>query len=301
MTIPPILSGGGFPPGFGGETQSSYLNGGIVFNAAYTDNVLAGETAAPISDFTYSIWPKIQLEDNTTRRNMSLLYSSGFTFYRRESVLDAVNQNAALDYHYRLSPHETIYVQDSFQQNSNVFSQPFGLSGGTVNASTSSPTANVIVPFASLDTNTTNAGLSYQFSKVGMIGGGATFALLDYPAPNQVPGLYNSRTAGGTAFSVGYSPGTNTLAEATSIQWSRRHPQTQPCNCRLFRFSTPFSYIMTFRYQYLPAPRNLESRCPRCLPHHRGPRIFAQTRHGRTTMQASRSATYKLSPRAGGC
>ncbi len=200
MMIPPILGGGSFQSGLGEETQSNYVEGGIVFNAAYTDNVLAGSAVTPVSDSTFSIWPKIQLEHNTTRQSMSFLYNSGFTFYRRESVLDAVNQSAALNSEYRVSPHATIDVQDTFQQNSNVFNQPFALSDGTASGSTSLPTATVITPYADLYMNTANADLSYQFSSVGMIGGGATFALLDYPDPKQVPGLYNSRTGVGEGF-----------------------------------------------------------------------------------------------------
>ncbi len=200
MTMPPFLSGGSLHSGPGGKTESNYLYGGIVFNTAYTDNVFAGMAGTPVGDVTYSIWPKIELEHNTTKQSMSLQYSSGFTFYRRESVLDAINQSAALNSQYRLTPHATIYVQDTFRQNSNVFDQPFVLSEGTVSGLTSSPTATVIAPLANLYTNTADAGLSYQFSRVGMIGGGATFALLDYPNPKQVPGLYNSRTEGGDGF-----------------------------------------------------------------------------------------------------
>ena len=48
--------------------------------------------------------------------------------------------------------------------------------------------------------NATSAQLTYQVSADGMLGVSGNFASLYYPNPEEVSGLYNSRSAGGSAF-----------------------------------------------------------------------------------------------------
>ena len=200
MMTPHPVSGESYPITVGDEVRSNYLAAGVVFTSAYDDNVLAGEGTAPIRDLTYSIWPTVTLDQATSRQRRVLTYSPGFTFYQHTTALNATDQNAALSFLYRLSPHITANVQDAFQKSSNAFNQPYPLSGGGISGSTPSPTATVIVPFADRLGNTVNASISYQFSRNGMIGGGGDFEVLDFPNSSQVPGLYNSHSSGGSAF-----------------------------------------------------------------------------------------------------
>jgi len=200
MLTPPPVNGEAYPTAPTAETRSNYLNAGLTFNTAYSDNVLAGITPNPVSDISYSVWPRIALDETTARLHSVLTYSPGFTFYQRTSARNEMDQNAGVDIQYRLSPHVTASLRDSFQQSSNVFNQPDLLSAGAVYGSAQAPTVTVIAPLADRLSNTGDGELTYQFSATGMVGAGGTFTNLHYPNPSQVPGLYDSSSRGGSAF-----------------------------------------------------------------------------------------------------
>lgn len=196
MQTPPPVSGEAYPTATGSEARSNFLRAGFTLNTAYNDNVLAGATAKPISDLTYTISPTIALDQTTSRQHRIFTYSPGFTTYQHTSALNNIDQNAVLHFQYRLSPHATISLDELFSQSSNVFNQPYG----GVSGSTLSPTEAVVAPFAELINNVASAELSYQFSRNGMVGGSGTSTILNYPNPAQAVGLANSNSRGGSAF-----------------------------------------------------------------------------------------------------
>jgi hypothetical protein len=200
MQTPAPVSGAAYPTGVGSEARSNYLGVGLRLSTAYIDNAVPGAGAKPISDFSYSILPTITFDQTTARQHRTFTYSPGFTVYQRTSGRNGLDQNAAVDFQYRLSPHVTMSLRDSFSQGSNVFNQPGALLGGSISGSPQASPAGVIAPFASTITNASNAQVSYQFGRNGMIGGGGTFTELDYPNPTQVSGLNNSNSFGGSAF-----------------------------------------------------------------------------------------------------
>jgi hypothetical protein len=199
MLTPPPVNGQAYPTTPAAETRSNYLNAGLTFSTAYSDNVLEGITGNPVSDISYSVWPRIALDETTPRLHSILTYSPGFTFYQRTGARNEMDQNVALDFQYRLSPHVTASVRDSFQKTSSVFNQPDLLAAG-VYGSPQAPTLAAIPPLADLLSNTANGELTYQFSATGMVGAGGTFTNLHYPNPAEVPGLYDSSSRGGSAF-----------------------------------------------------------------------------------------------------
>lgn len=203
MLTPPPVSGQNYPVATGSEERSNYLMGGITFNAAYSDNVLGSTSLAPVSDVSYSVWPTIALDETTTRLHTTLTYAPGFTFYQRTSAFNQADQNLAADVRYRLSPHVTAWVHDSFQKTSNVFNSPEQGLDVSVSGSADAPNISIITPLADQLNNTGNAGLSYQFAANAMVGAGGTFSNLHFPNPNQVPGLFDSASRAGTAFYAG--------------------------------------------------------------------------------------------------
>ena len=197
MITSPVVSGEAYSVALGSEERSNYLRGGVAFTSAYSDNTIGATTGSPVSDVSYSIWPTIALDKTTPRLHSILAYSPGFTFYQRSSALNQADQNASIDFHYRLSPHVTFSARDSFQKSSNVFNQPSAavVSGGVQEANSS-----VIAPIADRLSNSGNVGIAYQFARNGMVGAGGTFTNLHYPNPSQVPGLFDSSTQGGSGF-----------------------------------------------------------------------------------------------------
>lgn len=197
MLTPPPVSNQNYPTLVGSEARSNYIGAGVVFSAAYNDNVLAGGNNIPIHDFTYSFWPTIELDQTSTRQHRKLIYSPGFTFYQHTSALNAIDQHALMDFEYRLNEHATVTFSDDFEQSSNVFSQSVT---GAIAGSPFSLPPGVLVPFATRISNSANVGLSYQFERNSMIGASGIGTVSHYPNPSQALGINDSNSRGGSVF-----------------------------------------------------------------------------------------------------
>jgi len=202
MLTPPPVSGQSYPMATASQERSNYLRGGVTFSSAYSDNVLGatGPNSAPVSDVSYSVWPSLALDETTTRLHWTLNYAPGFTFYQRTSSRNEQDQNASINFQYRLSPHVTFSAVDGFQKTSNVFNQPDLASVGAVSGGTQGANFSVIAPIANQLHNSGNVGITYQFAANEMIGAGGTFTNLHYPNQTEVPGLFDSESQGGSAF-----------------------------------------------------------------------------------------------------
>src|ERR1017187_1897977 len=200
MLTPPPVSGQEYPSSVSSGERSNYLRGGLAFTSAYTDNAIGSISGQPVSDLSYSVAPFIALDETTSRLHWGLTYAPGFTFYQRESSRNEADQNASIDFQYRLSPHVTFTARDGFQKSSNVFNQPFPEGAATVAGGTQEPNFSVIAPIAPFLSNFGNVGISYQFAPNGMVGANGTFSNLHYADQAQTPGLSDSSSQGGSAF-----------------------------------------------------------------------------------------------------
>src|ERR1700675_679922 len=73
MLTPPPVNTEGYSTTVGSQIRSNYLAVGLIFNTAYDDNVLTGQsTTTPASDFIYTISPTIALNKITRRQNLVL-------------------------------------------------------------------------------------------------------------------------------------------------------------------------------------------------------------------------------------
>src|SRR5439155_17832075 len=170
MATPPPVSVENYPLSFTSETaRRNYLIGGLRFSSAYDDNVFPSAGRA-MSDTSYSIWPFISLDQARSRLSWTLSYSPGFTFYEKTTALNQADHNAAATMQYRLSPHVTLKLGDTFVKTSNFFSQYAENPGGTTSGSLTNPNIAVIAPIGEQYSNTGNVQLSYQFSPNAMVG-----------------------------------------------------------------------------------------------------------------------------------
>jgi hypothetical protein len=172
----------------------------MAFTSAYTDNALGSVNGQPVSDVSYSVAPFIALDETTPRLHVVSTYAPGFTFYQRESSFNEADQNASINFQYRLSPHVTFSARDGFQKSSNVFNQPDLASAGAVSGGTQEANFSVIAPIADRLSNTGNVGITSQFAANGMVGASGTFTNLHYPDQAEVPGLYDSSSQAGSVF-----------------------------------------------------------------------------------------------------
>jgi hypothetical protein len=200
MLTPPPVSGQAYPVSPTSEERANFLRGGVVFNAAYSDNVLGSTSATPISDVSYSIWPTVAIDQTGARLHWVLSYAPGFTFYQRVTSRNEADENLVLTLQYRLSPHVTFSLSDGLQKSSSVFNQPGDGLAGAVSGSDLSANNSVIAPIADRLSNSGNVAMTYQFTANDMVGAGGIFTNLHYPDPAQVPGLYDSATRAGSGF-----------------------------------------------------------------------------------------------------
>jgi hypothetical protein len=201
MSTPPPVSGQTYPVEFSSEERSNYLRGGVFFTGAYSDNAV-GEVVNghPVSDESYSVAPTLALDSTTARQHLLLDYAPGYTFYQHTSARNEADQNVAIEYEYRLSPHVTFSARDSFLKSSNIFNQPNLAESSTVTGGADGANFSVIAPVADRLSNLGTVGLTYQFSMNQMLGASGSFSNLHYPDQAQVPGLFDSSTQSGLAF-----------------------------------------------------------------------------------------------------
>lgn len=200
MLTPAPVSVQSYPAEPASEERSNYLRGGVAFTSAYTDNALGALNGHPVSDVSYSVAPTLAFDETTPRMHSVLSYAPGFTFYQHTSALNEADQNAKIDWEYRLSPHVTFSAHDAFQKSSSVFNQPDLTNAEIVSGGAAEANFSIVAPIADRLSNFGSTGLTYQFARNGMIGASGTFSNLHYPNPAEVPGLYDSSSQAGSLF-----------------------------------------------------------------------------------------------------
>lgn len=200
MMTPPPVSGQSYPTESSSQERSNYLRAGLSFTSAYSDNVLGALNGHAESDVIYSVAPMLAIDETTSRTHYVMTYAPGFTFYQRTSSRNEADQNAAIDFTYRLSPHVTFAAHDGFQKSSSVLNQQDLASAGAVSGGIQEGNFSVIAPVADRLSNAGNTGITYQFARNAMIGASGNFSNLHYPNQAEVPGLFDSASQGGSAF-----------------------------------------------------------------------------------------------------
>ncbi len=201
MQTPPPVSGQAYPTVVSSQERSNYIRGGMIFTSAYSDNAVgAVVNGHPVTDESYSVAPMVALDQSTSTTHLLLTYAPGFTFYQHTGSRNEADQNAAIEFEQRLSPHVTLSARDNFQKSSDVFNQPDFALAGSVSGGALGANSSVIAPIADRLSNLGNVGLSYQFDLNSMTGVSGTFANLHYPDPAQVPGLSDSISQAGSVF-----------------------------------------------------------------------------------------------------
>ena len=200
MMTPAPVSGEAYPTTFSSNARSNYLSLGVSANGAYVNNVLPGSTTTPVNDATFSIAPTLTLSRSTPRQHTDLSYSPSFLLYEPTTALNTINQGGSVAVAYRFSEQVSVSLEDYFYRTSNVFDQSYTFSNGGIAGSTQAPTTTVIAPFATQLANTVHGILSYQFGRDGMVGGGGSYSITNFPNPANSSGLSNSNATGASAF-----------------------------------------------------------------------------------------------------
>lgn len=198
MMTPPPVSGDAYPVVVGSEERSNYMYGGVVFTAAYVDNLLGLSNSD--SEEMYSVFPTIVFDRRTARQGESLNYSPGFNFYQHATQLNGITQSGSGEYRFHISPYAVITLGDSFQQNYNLYNQgnPFSPTG--ISGTPGSSNFALIAPFQNQLTNTSNARIDYQYGRNAMVGVTGSYAHLHFSDNNALTGLNDANTTEGSVF-----------------------------------------------------------------------------------------------------
>ena len=200
MLTPPPVSAMLYPAVAGAEERTNYLASSLVVDVAHVNNILPTFGGGPVTDTVYSFMPKALLDRTTSRQQISATYNPAFTFYEPTSVLDTVDQTAALSYQNHPTPYSAIVAQDFFSRTADVFDGSFPFSAGGLTGTAQAPSPAVIAPFAEQLTNNADVNMAYQFGRNAMAGVGGNYSLFNLPNPALALGLYNSNGGGGSAF-----------------------------------------------------------------------------------------------------
>ncbi len=187
MATPPPVSGEALPTGVGSEARSNYLLGGLALTTAYGNDVEGQIGAIPVSDFSYSFFPSIEIDKATSRQHLMLTYTPSLTIYQGTSAQNQSTQGLITTFQYLLSPHVTVTLRYDLNKTGNVFNQQDALSGPPVSGSPQPPLTGAIDLVADLLANRANAQLTYQFSRNAMVGLGGTYTNLDYLQTKRSP------------------------------------------------------------------------------------------------------------------
>ncbi|MGA7521069.1 MAG: hypothetical protein WBW84_01215 [Acidobacteriaceae bacterium] len=200
MELPPPVTGQSYPAQVGSDVRHNFVNVALTGGGGYADNVLAGFTNSKTGSGVYSLSPSITYNKNTARTAAQFNYNPAFSFYSEVSELNEFDQNAVGSLQYRITPHFVFRMQDAFTRSSSVFGMASGGVGGAVSSGSPTLLDGVVAQFADRIVNTATVDLALQASENTLIGGEGSFAQLDYPKSEEVPGLVNSNSVGGSGF-----------------------------------------------------------------------------------------------------
>lgn len=200
MFTPAPVSDEGYSLAFASETpRTNYMRGEVVFETAYDDNILPSSGQA-VPDVRYSVWPTISLQQSRSRLNWNFSYSPGFNFYQHYTSINAIDHNLALGVEYRLSPHVTLSVANSFQKASDLLSLSYQDIAASGSVGMRGPNDSIVPPATPRVSNVSDATITYQFGPNAMVGAKGTMSGLWYPDRLKLPGLFDSTAQAGSVF-----------------------------------------------------------------------------------------------------
>ncbi len=123
MVTPAPVSGEGYSLAFSSEERGNYLRGGLTLLSAYNDNLFTGTNGRPMSDVSYTICRRLRLIFSVASGLGFCRTARDSLFIRKTTSRNEADQNLALNFKFRLSPHVSLSLRDSLQKTSNVFSQ----------------------------------------------------------------------------------------------------------------------------------------------------------------------------------
>jgi hypothetical protein len=179
VPVPTIVAGFAPALSFSSKTErSNILSGGLTLGANYDDNafISSGNSSG---NWSYSIFPHIDIQKTTSRTRLDLGYAVGLTVNQDLPSQNQGSHDLGLSLLYRLSPHVNLIVNDRFTKTSGIFSQ-YDSTAAPQGGSSGGPMSNVPLPIVNQLGNAANAELGYQFSAADAVGFSGGYAFTNY-------------------------------------------------------------------------------------------------------------------------
>jgi hypothetical protein len=164
--------------------RSNYIRGGGAVQAAWEDNASLSSVGTG-SNFTFSVFPQIALDQSKSRIRWALNYAGGYTYNSNLKPQNFTSQDLGLDVQYRFSPHVNARVTEAVDYTSGLFGPTvtyFGTAPGI-------PQGNnpfIATPLSTHFNNISRGEIGYQFSPGSAVGASGGYTTSRYS--NLYPG-----------------------------------------------------------------------------------------------------------------
>lgn len=269
MVTPTPVSAEGLPLAFSMETpRTNYLRGGFSLQSAYENNVIPS-SVSPASDIDYLLSPMITFSVAGARAKWDLSYSPSFTIYQHYSALNRIDHELAFSFGYRLSPHVTLTLRDSF------YKAPSLVTLSDQNATESGvgviqrPNYSILAPVSEQITNFGTATITYQFGPNSMVGAKGAVSELWYPnKTNAGPYLFDSTAQAAEAFYSRRFSRSIYLGASYDFQKLLAHPSVaQTTTQSILLFTTLYlDHTQSFSISLFAGPQQSDTRGGPAVP-----------------------------------
>lgn len=194
VPVPAII--GGFAPTLAFSSaaeRANLLRMGFNVGASYDDNALITPANA-ISNWSYSLFPNISIQQTRNRLRLDLTYAAGLTVNEEFSANNQGSHDLNLNVLYRLSPHVNLILSDHFSLTSGVFQQ-LGSNAAPLPGTSGAAGGAAILPLSNQINNTTSGQIGYQFSANDAVGVSGAYFLANYRDVPVGTQLFDTRSA----------------------------------------------------------------------------------------------------------
>jgi hypothetical protein len=163
---------------------------------------MLGSSEHRVGDVSYLVFPTLDITETRERWTLNFGYSPGFTVNQKVNERNQSAHDLHLLFGYRLSPHVSLQLRDSFNKSTTLFSSAMP-SSAEQPAPIQGPNTSLITPYANTTSNTSGLDLTYQFGRDSLVGVSGGYYFTNYEnagTPGQSYGFIDTRSWNGDAF-----------------------------------------------------------------------------------------------------
>lgn len=198
MMLPPPVSDAAYATIVGAEKRSNFLRTGVTLSGGYIWNLDPGSGLSSVNEATYLVQPTLAFDRTSSRLHSTLTWNPSFTWYQVPKVVRTTDQSVSGDLQWRLAKYVSLRVGENFRRTSTAFGQITPNFQPSVGGSTEFISPGILGLYEPQMSNTTTAGLTWQYGRNDMVAGSGFLNTLDFTDPARAGGFYNTTGRGGS-------------------------------------------------------------------------------------------------------